>query len=251
LQHGFRDKIPGKHFVAAVILIYDHLTGNLDVCTGGNYLPVVIRMDEGSIREVGKRGYPIGFIAKPFFESEEITLRKGDKLLMFTDGIVEAKNRNNQYFTKERIFETVQLMNKKSVGEIKINLLKDLLEFTEQGVFQADDVTVMVIEFGQQDFFTQEIQLTDLNKNICPAFLSRQKFVELNKLIFLILQSEYDLSGNETMLLSHKNTDNLAVVRLQKISKNLIVKNKQDYILQGYRFDYDIISGCLQISLNI
>lgn len=248
LQHGFRDKIPGKHFVAAVIMLYEHSTGKLNVCTGGNYLPLIIKKSDGAVKEIGRSGFPIGFIAKPQFDSVELRLQAGDKLLMFTDGIVEAKNRENQFFSKERIISRVESIKEKSAGYIKHKLFEELQEFTEQGLLQADDVTLMGIEFGQPEFASQTIDLTGKFALLWPALFNGENFEQLKNLIRELCKTEAELTGTQQFSLSWLTSSSELKIRLQTFGKTTAQEYRERFLSIGWQLHLDEVSGTLQLS---
>lgn len=249
LQHGFRDKIPGKHFVAAVVLLYEHASGKLNVCTGGNYLPLVIKKSDGSVKEIGQSGFPIGFIAKPHFESIEIEMQSGDKLLMFTDGIVEAKNRGNQFFSKERVISLVQSLNDKNAGFIKQKLFGELQEFTEHGLLQADDVTLMAIDFGQPEFNTQTINLSSELQIRWPAEISGDSLNRLRSLITELCISEFDLTGCQQLTLSWLTYEDNLKIRVNNICKKTASDYREEFSSIGWQLNFDEVSGIVQFSV--
>ena len=242
LQRGFKDKIPGKHFVAAVILLYDHNSRKLDVCTGGNYLPLLVSSADGSVKEIGRRGFPIGFIAKPQFDNEEHQLEPGDKILLYTDGIVEAKNSANRFFTRERIIERTQQMNKQRPDAILVQLLSELQEFTENGLYQADDVTVMAVEFGQPEFTTTEISLPDA---LWPFGLNE----DLVNAAQTVIKAQQEADGSSSFTLFCHQSANMAVCRLSRIGKT-VYQDLKNTLSQQLIVHYDEIAGLLQLILQ-
>ena len=79
------------------------------------------------------------------FEEKELTFEDGDKLLLFTDGIVEAKGLSGEYFGTERIKE-IFTENKDSENVLE-TIQEELFSFVG-GDKLEDDLTFLLIERG-------------------------------------------------------------------------------------------------------
>jgi serine phosphatase RsbU (regulator of sigma subunit) len=64
-------------------------TPRVTVACGGHPLPLVVRAD-GATEEVGSPGTLLGLVAEPHLDDRSIELRRGDTLLLYTDGLTEA-----------------------------------------------------------------------------------------------------------------------------------------------------------------
>jgi sigma-B regulation protein RsbU (phosphoserine phosphatase) len=82
----------------------------------------------------------------PVFEEERLKIRPGDKLLFYTDGIVEQRNSDGVMFGQERLkmsfYETVS-QRKSAVLQEVFNEFKGF----SKGVNFCDDITMLLLEF--------------------------------------------------------------------------------------------------------
>jgi serine phosphatase RsbU (regulator of sigma subunit) len=69
-------------------------------------------------------------------------LNSGDLIVIYTDGIVEARGENNEEFGEQRMGNFVQENKDKSANEFLVDLRKSLKEFTR---YVQDDMTLLVI----------------------------------------------------------------------------------------------------------
>jgi len=93
------DKISGQtngHFLTAFYGLYDTETKKMTYARGAHNFPYLIRNNE--VIEVRSKGKIIGVIDGEVFEEREIELKKGDKILFYTDGLTEAQNHVNEDF---------------------------------------------------------------------------------------------------------------------------------------------------------
>ena len=73
-------------------------------------------------------------------------LTPGDTLVLYTDGVNEAKNRQDEMFDLERLQEVVARHATASVEELKAAILGAVEEFT-RGTYLDDDLTLLIIRY--------------------------------------------------------------------------------------------------------
>jgi sigma-B regulation protein RsbU (phosphoserine phosphatase) len=121
------------------------LGGALEFVRAGHPTPLLLR--QGEVSELYSTGsLPIGLVETELFTSSHIQLEPGDTLLLYTDGVTEAEDRNRNLFQDERL--------KEAFGQHRNSSLKTLLDgvgcavekFTE-GASQADDLTLLVVRY--------------------------------------------------------------------------------------------------------
>jgi sigma-B regulation protein RsbU (phosphoserine phosphatase) len=121
------------------------LGGALEFVRAGHPTPLLLR--QGEVSELYSTGsLPIGLVETELFTSSHIQLERGDTLLLYTDGVTEAEDRNRNLFQDERL--------KEAFGQHPNSSLKTLLDgvgsavekFTE-GASQADDLTLLAVRY--------------------------------------------------------------------------------------------------------
>jgi len=91
-------------------------------------------------------GTPFGILGNGEYEITTMKLNKGDIVLAYTDGVVEARNVNGEEFGFEN-FENVVLKNRDlKAMDIVDKIVSAVFEFS-QGVPQHDDTTVLVVKY--------------------------------------------------------------------------------------------------------
>ncbi len=110
----------------------------------GHNPPLLIR--NGKITKLTKGGLILGVMKTAFpYESETVQLEKDDVIVMFTDGITEAKNIKDEEFSDESLEKLVVSCADESAGIILDTVKKEVQAFAA-GITQSDDITLVVIK---------------------------------------------------------------------------------------------------------
>lgn len=135
----------GGTFVTAFYGHYDPRTHRLRYANAGHNPPRV-RGCDGAVREVpSPGGFPLGIMQDGAFPEAEITLRRGDLLLMYTDGITEAMNPQGDLFGVERLD---QVLSESECGMSAASAMKEVETAVAQfaaGHPQQDDQTMLAL----------------------------------------------------------------------------------------------------------
>src|SRR5262249_15901222 len=134
--------IPAKMFVTCLYAILEPTTGRLRYANAGHDLPY--QRHNGEVIELRARGMPLGLMPGMSYEERETLLAPGDRLLLYSDGLVEAHNPEREMFSFPRL---MSLMGQ-GIGQIPtIEFLRnELTRFTGSEWEQEDDVTLVTVE---------------------------------------------------------------------------------------------------------
>ena len=97
---------PSQMFVTVFAGILDLRTGEIEYSDGGHEPPFIIRSDRKIEMLNKKGGVALGFLDDYVFSSGTIHLNPGDSLLLYTDGVNEARNAKNEMFARPSIGNT-------------------------------------------------------------------------------------------------------------------------------------------------
>jgi sigma-B regulation protein RsbU (phosphoserine phosphatase) len=117
---------------------------SLQYVNAGHNPPLLIR--NGKIIKLQKGGMILGVMKStgPYL-TEKINLQPGDTLIMFTDGVTEAMDKNRNEFSDERLEHLAIELHQKPAKEILSSIQSDVQKFTT-GAVQSDDITIMIIK---------------------------------------------------------------------------------------------------------
>ena len=140
-----------EHFVTAAYLFIDLEKGRLRYSAAGHPPLMLASGSDGIAREIEENGLMLGLFPDAEYRSAEIELKPGDRCLLYTDGVVEAKNAAQEEFGKARCMKLVETERGIAAGRFADLLLGCVAHFSgnNAGRAQEDDITVVVLDFGK------------------------------------------------------------------------------------------------------
>ncbi len=133
--------IPRERFAACTYAIYDHQEKIITIANGGN--PAPINGSTGEEMEV--YGSPVGQKGRVSFGEITIPFPTGSRLVLLTDGIVEAENPTGELYGEERLCDVIKSSKDLPIEKLKQEIAVDLEIFSE-GRKVEDDVTFLILE---------------------------------------------------------------------------------------------------------
>jgi sigma-B regulation protein RsbU (phosphoserine phosphatase) len=135
-------------FVTVFYGIIDPVTGILTYCNAGHNPPYLLHAQNGdAVQALHRTGIPLGVYEDETWSQGIVQLIPGDTLVLYTDGITEAQNRQEKFFGKGRLLEVTQANLGRSAQEIQDALLTAVDKFVGTAP-QFDDITLMVVVRG-------------------------------------------------------------------------------------------------------
>lgn len=132
-------------FISFVYCVLDAATDTLTYTNAGHYPPMLVRRDGTSAR-LDAGGPVLGVIGDADYEQATVPLGAGDRLLLFTDGITEARNADDEEFGEERLLAAALADRACSAASLQTRLVDAVAAFTG-GTWQ-DDATLLVLAAG-------------------------------------------------------------------------------------------------------
>ena len=129
-------------FVTFCYLVLDATTSRIVFSNAGHNPPILARAD-GSVERLAPSGAVLGVLPDGVYEQADIDVRPGDRLVLFTDGIVEAERLDGEQFGDERLIETIAAHRCESAQGLLDAILDAVSAFTG-GAFQ-DDATLLSV----------------------------------------------------------------------------------------------------------
>jgi len=116
--------------------------GEVEVCNAGHCPPLVLH--DGTVSPIAATGLPVGMFCQESYETVRFNLKQGDRLLLYTDGLSEARDVSNEEYGG-RLHGFVSQCNELAASQLVNNLIEDMRQFSK-GTSVNDDLTVMAIE---------------------------------------------------------------------------------------------------------
>ena len=136
-------------FITSFIGVIDFNKNEIRYINAGHEKPYIISKDK-IIKLDGESNIVLGVEGGYEFKEEHHKFNKGDYLFMFTDGLNESINHQNEEFGYQRIEETLKDTSDLSLDGVIDKLRKNFKEFT-RGKEQFDDITMLLIKNKEHD----------------------------------------------------------------------------------------------------
>ena len=119
--------------------------GNLDYLNAGHPSPLLLR--RGAVSEIFTEGsFPVGLIPEAKYAAVRVTLEPGDTLVLFSDGVTEAADPEEQMYGVPRLSEAVAGQHDAPLDQLQKKVV-DSVETFARGASQADDITLLLIRY--------------------------------------------------------------------------------------------------------
>lgn len=136
---------PIDKFITAVYGELDTETHTFNYVNAGHNNPYLLNPDQHELTQLEMGGVMLGIMDPVDFKGDSVALKPKEKLILFSDGIPEARNTEGDFFSDEA-FEHWLLEHKSlSPSQMMMNLLKTIETFSK-GQPQSDDITIIIIE---------------------------------------------------------------------------------------------------------
>jgi serine phosphatase RsbU (regulator of sigma subunit) len=132
-----------EKYATALLAVLRPQSGKIRYANAGHNPGLLVR-EGGSLQSLQATGVPLGMFPKAGYRCESLSLNFGDTLVLFTDGIVEARNPEGEEYGSERLERVVVEHRKDSARDLAKAIEEDLDAFIK-GVPFADDRTMVIL----------------------------------------------------------------------------------------------------------
>jgi PAS domain S-box-containing protein len=141
----FDDLSRADLFITMFYMKYHRATRRLSYANAGHNRPLLRRAGETACRELDADGLIFGVSKNVAFEEKGTVLRKGDLVLLYTDGITEAQNPEGEFFGADRLGKLFAAQGAKMPQEIINTIVEELQTFCRSHSF-ADDISLVILK---------------------------------------------------------------------------------------------------------
>jgi serine phosphatase RsbU (regulator of sigma subunit) len=122
----------------------DRRTGGLRYVNAGHNPPFVVR-GAGGVADLAASGFPLGMFPSASYDPGSVRLEAGDVAVLFTDGIVEARNGEGKEYTEERLRGFVAGRRDLDAAGLCRAVIEEVRGYAAAGQ-PCDDMTLVVVE---------------------------------------------------------------------------------------------------------
>jgi serine phosphatase RsbU (regulator of sigma subunit) len=134
-------------FVTAFFAIANLETGVIQYANAGHHPPIVHNRHSGELSRLDTKGPFLGVFDDARFEESSATMVPGDRFVLFTDGIVEARNFLKEEYDVSRLEAVVGKGHSSPAGDVVEAIVADIDAFTMSAP-RRDDQTLLVFDFN-------------------------------------------------------------------------------------------------------
>jgi sigma-B regulation protein RsbU (phosphoserine phosphatase) len=144
------DLTPDDAFVTLFYGVINTDTGRMLYSLAGHPPPIICNRHSGDLTLLETNGSLVGVFDFDKFTDSEYYFKAGDRLVAYTDGIIEATDDKKNYFGQNKLVSIVQNNPQLQTESVISTLLQELNEFT-RGASLADDVTILVVDYDKEN----------------------------------------------------------------------------------------------------
>jgi sigma-B regulation protein RsbU (phosphoserine phosphatase) len=134
-----------QNFATLFLGVIDPATRVLTYVNAGHNPPYVLGRD-GKVAELRASGIPIGFLPDAVYEAPMMSIPKGSRLLMFSDGIVEATRADGEMFGEERLLALARESEGRPPGEQVQAVMEAVESWCAGSTAYQDDRTLVILD---------------------------------------------------------------------------------------------------------
>jgi serine phosphatase RsbU (regulator of sigma subunit) len=136
-----------SRFVSMLMAALDVPARKIQYVNAGQSRPFLLRDHQVSVLQNQGARFPLGVIETPAYKADDIQLKPGDNLLLYTDGATEAMNEKEEMFGEERLKTLfIELASSRSRASDVVRALKEEIMNFSGPDHQHDDLTIVVVK---------------------------------------------------------------------------------------------------------
>ena len=133
-----------EQYVSAAYLWIDTEQGKALYSAAGH--PPLLLWSEGSLERIESNGLLFGVIADPEYPVREFAIHNGERLLLYTDGLIEPQNASGESFGDRKLEEVIRNHQSRPPAELLEQLLAEIRAWQPASLPQQDDITLVAID---------------------------------------------------------------------------------------------------------
>jgi serine phosphatase RsbU (regulator of sigma subunit)/anti-sigma regulatory factor (Ser/Thr protein kinase) len=151
-------------FITAQVAVADTHKRRLLAANAG-HCPLLLTRQDNTIEAVSPEGMPFGILADTVFEQVAIPLAEYTSVVLYTDGLTEARNAHGEFFGQERFFDWLRQNQPRTASKLSEAFRAELKSFQGQ-IALSDDQTLLVLAEETE----QEAGIEELRKDKASLF---------------------------------------------------------------------------------
>ena len=141
----FDDLSQAEMFLSMFCARFDPVSRQFSFVNGGHNFPMVRRASTRDVITLDTDGLILGVLEDVVFEEKSIVLDPGDIVLLYTDGVVEARTPHGELFGEDRLKRILIRHDWRSPEDLTNHIYQAIYQYTENAA-QQDDITLLILQ---------------------------------------------------------------------------------------------------------
>ena len=134
----------GDGYFTMIYAVLDTETHEIRFCQAGHPSPIKFHVD-GSTSIIGDGGFPVGLWPGMTYDEETTTLMPGERLLLYSDGIIACVNKKDVAYSLERLQDIIKAHAGQPI-KMALRAVQEDLELWREGLDYPDDISLLLVE---------------------------------------------------------------------------------------------------------
>uniref|UniRef100_UPI003217F10F SpoIIE family protein phosphatase n=1 Tax=uncultured Draconibacterium sp. TaxID=1573823 RepID=UPI003217F10F len=135
-----------QFFLTLFLGILNVETGKLTYCNAAHTAPYILKENGELINLAQSHGLPLGLYPDKKYEQAEVQLNNGDSIVIYTDGVTELHDENQQQYGSLRLEQNLSSLAGLSPKEMVLKIEKSLSQFIGE-TKQSDDISILILKY--------------------------------------------------------------------------------------------------------
>ena len=158
-------------FVTAWLGKIDLSTGKLSFANAGHNPPVIVHANGECEYLKSRTGFVLAGMEGMRYRSNEMTLSRGDRIFLYTDGVTEATDTNEALYGEDRLLSYID-KNKSQEAEALLSGLKEDIDLFAGDAPQFDDITMLVFDYKKKESAAMKEKVFSARKDTLPEVIA-------------------------------------------------------------------------------
>lgn len=141
-------KLNGNFVTATMMTVYPE-SGKILIANAGHPEAILIRRASGEHELFRPSGVAINeLLSTPYYQTLKTKLTTGDKLVLYTDGLFEARSKDGDFYGSDRFLSLLKEHSGADPEKFCNTVIRNILDFTEEEQSSHDDMAMVVVEYS-------------------------------------------------------------------------------------------------------
>ena len=146
LNRQFEGNLNSSRYFTMIYGIIEVSTGEVTLTQAGHPSPVHLQKKSGQAVSLGDGGMPVGLLQEATYASVNCSLEKGDRLYLFSDGMIECENAQGEFYGTDRLLGRIQEWRDLPIDELGDLFDGEIARWNGSETFE-DDVSMVILEY--------------------------------------------------------------------------------------------------------